>query len=365
MSARPLRITFVLPSFSPTGGAQVVYRHAAWALARGHRVTIVAARPSLAAPWRQGGVHLKGWVYNRFFEHVGATLNHYGVRAVAREVPRVNAATVPSADVIVATSFETAEWVMGLPECAGARVYFLQGYEAWTPDLESRVDATWRLPFVRLAVSRWLVDLGRERLGVGCRGPIGNGVDANRFHPPAASARTGPATVGAVYDRGPGKAHELLLAALESIARERLGTRFLLFGRTRLRHQLPPGARYVWNPRWDRIPRLFREMDLFLHASVREGWGMPPMEAMSSGCAVVATLSGGVPEFADASCARLVSPGDSQGMVSAALGLIDRPRERQALGRAAREKMRAATWEGVHERMEVELLRAVGRRATP
>jgi glycosyltransferase involved in cell wall biosynthesis len=366
MTGRALAITYVLPSLSPTGGAQAVYRHAARALVRGHRVTVLATAPRIGPPWHPEGRRLlKFWVYNRCLGHIGTTLDRYGVRACAREVARVNAATVPPADVIVATSFETAEWVADLPERVGARAYFLQDYEAWTPDLEPRVDATWRLPFVRLAVSRWLVDLGRERLGVECRGPIGNGVDADLFHPPVASARTGAPTVGAVYDRRPGKSYELLLAALESIARERPGTRFLLFGRTRLRHALPPQSRYVWNPSWDRIPELYREMDLFLHASVREGWGMPPMEAMASGCAVVATMSGGVPEFADGSCARLVPAGDQEALVSAALGLIDRPDERLALGRAARERMRAETWERVHTRMEAELLRAAGRGEGP
>ena len=362
MSARSLGITFVLPSFSPTGGAQVVYRHAAWALAHGHRVTILAAAPRIGPPWHpEGPLLLKRWIYYRCLEHVGTTLDRYGVRACAREVARVDAATVPSADVIVATSFETAEWIAALPARAGARAYFLQGYEAWTPKLEPRVDATWRLPFVRLAVSRWLMDWGRGRLGVECRGPIGNGVDTDRFRPPPASVRTGSATVGAVYDRGPGKGHDLLLAALHVIALQGPGTRFLLFGRTRLRHALPARSRYVWNPTWDRLPGLYREMDVFLHASAREGWGLPPMEAMASGCAVVTTTSGGVPEFADASCARLVPPGDHKTLVSAALGLIDRPDERAALGRAARERMRAETWERVHERMEVELLRAAGR----
>jgi glycosyltransferase involved in cell wall biosynthesis len=366
MSAKRMAITFVLPFLSPTGGTLVAYRHAAWALARGHLVSVVAGRSPLGVPWRPGGVlHLKRWIYRRFFEHVDETLNRHGLRSFCREVPRVNAATMPSADVVVATSFETAEWVADLPERVGARAYFLQDYEAWTSDLEPRVDATWRLPFARLAISRWLVDLGRERFGVECRGPIGNGVEAERFHPPVASARTGPPTVGAVYDQRPGKACELLLATLESIAHERPGTRFLLFGRTRLRHQLPSGTRYIWNPRWDRIPELYREMDLFLHASVREGWGMPPMEAMSSGCAVVATLSGGVPEFADASCARLVPPGDPQALLNAALGLIDRPDERVALGHAARERMRMETWGRVHERMEAELLRAAERRTMP
>jgi glycosyltransferase involved in cell wall biosynthesis len=366
LTARTLTITYLLPSFSPTGGARVVYRHAAWALARGHRVRIVAARPQLGGPWGPGGVlYLKRWLHRRFLERAAQALSHHGVRAIAREVTKVDADTVPPADVVVATSFETAEWVAKLPARAGARAYFLQDYEAWTPELEPRVDATWRLPFTRLAVSRWLVDLGRGRFGVECRGPIGNGVDAAFFHAPTAPPRSGPATVGAVYDRRPGKAHELLLAALAGIASQRPDTCFLLFGRTRLQHTLPPRSRYVWNPPWDRIPGLYRRMDLFLHVSVREGWGLPPMEAMASGCALVATRSGGVPEFADDACARLVPPGDLQAVKSVALELIDRPAERAILGRAARERACSLTWENAYQRMEQELLQAAGQEGVP
>lgn len=355
-------VNYLFESLSPGGGTEVVYRHAAWAIARGHGVTLVAARPRLKVRWSPGGsLTLRGWVYRRFLGRAGETLRRYGVSAIAREVPQIEVSTVPSADVTVATSFVTAEWLAHLPERVGARTYFLQDYEAWTPELEPRVDATWRLPFTRLAVSQWLADLGRERLGVECRGPIGNGVDCEHFHPPTTTRDRGPATIGAVYDRRSGKAHERLVEALAMIAEHQPDTRFLLFGRTRLHHALPRRSRYVWNPSGARIPELYRQMDVFLHASTREGWGMPPMEAMASGCAVVATRSGGVPEFADDSCARLVAAGDAAALAEAALGLIAQPEERVTLGAAARERMRHETWERVYMRMETELLRAAGK----
>ncbi|MBI5171204.1 MAG: glycosyltransferase family 4 protein [Candidatus Eisenbacteria bacterium] len=355
MSAQPLRITFVLPSFSPTGGALVTWRHAGALLERGHAVTLLAAAPPLAPPWAPGaGLLARRWFYNRFVERIPENLDRFGVRGSAREVARVDASSAPDADVVVATSFETAEWIADWPARCGRAAYFLQDYEAWRPELEPRVDATWRLPYERIAVSRWLADLGRERFGLECRGPVGNGVDFERFA--AAPRDTGAEPViGAVYHPSHGKGFDVLLEAFAVLAREHPSARFLVFGRNRPRAVFPARTRFVWAPAWERIPALFAEMDVFVHASRREGWGLPPMEAMASGCAVVATRTGGVPEFADESCAEIVPPGDAAALAGSALALLREPARRVALGAAAARRMRAHGWEPVFERFESEL----------
>lgn len=71
--------------------------------------------------------------------------------------------------------------------------------------------------------------------------------------------------------------------------------------------------------RQEDLPALYRGHDLFLFTSHYEAWGMPVMEAMASGLAVVTTNCLGVMSFAQdgsncmlantndaAACARLV-----------------------------------------------------------
>lgn len=358
MSERPLALSIVLPTFSPTGGALVAYRHAQWLRSRGHAVHLFAEAPQLAFPGRPGaGLAARRWIYHRFLHRIPATLRGFGLHDVAHEMARLDAARLPDADLVMATSFETAEQVARLPARCGRPVYFLQDHEAWTPDLEPRVAATWRLPFTRLAVSRWLIELGRERYGVNCRGPIGNGVDAEYFAL-ARNERSAPLAVGGVFQTDPRKGFDVLLEALHRIAREEPRVRFLVFGRARPRDRFPKSTRYAWSPDWGRLPGLYRQMDVFLHASRFEGWGLPPMEAMASGCALVATPTGGVPEFTDDSCAVWVPPGDAAALADAALALIGDRERRESLGRAARERMRAHGWRPVHERMERELIGA-------
>lgn len=47
-------------------------------------------------------------------------------------------------------------------------------------------------------------------------------------------------------------------------------------------------------PKQAKLAELYREADIFIHASVYDSFPMPPMEAMASGTAVVATDSGGI-----------------------------------------------------------------------
>ncbi len=353
-----LRVTFVLPALSPTGGAMVAWRHAGELVRRGHAVTVLGAAPPFPWPWRpNAGLLARRWAYQRFVLDVRADLARYGVRDVTREVPRIDARTVPEGDVVVATSWETAEWVAALPARCGRPVYFLQDYEAWEPHLEARVDATWRLPFTRVAVSRWLVELGRTRFGLECRGPVGNGVEWPRF-----ARRTpriaGPITVGAVYHPSWGKGFDVLRDALFAIAAACPEARFLVFGRTRPHVALPAGTEYVWTPAPDEVPSLFARMDVFLHTSRREGWGLPPMEAMAAGCALVTTPTGGVPEFADETSAVFVPVGDAPATAAAAIALVRDSARRTALGEAAATRMRQHGWGPVHDRFEAELVRA-------
>ncbi len=65
------------------------------------------------------------------------------------------------------------------------------------------------------------------------------------------------------------------------------------------------------------------------------------IEAAAAGCAVVASDTGGLPEIIDDErTGRLFAPGDARALADLAAGLIERPDERQRLGRAAAADVR-------------------------
>ncbi len=65
------------------------------------------------------------------------------------------------------------------------------------------------------------------------------------------------------------------------------------------------------------------------------------IEAAAAGCAVLASATGGLPEIIDERrTGRLFAPGDARGLAELAAELIERPEERERLGRAAAADVR-------------------------
>ena len=77
-------------------------------------------------------------------------------------MPDLRPQFIPDADIILAVDWTTAELVSRCPSKKGLGFYLIQGYDVWLapPD---RVEATWHLPFHKIAVSSWLKELVREK----------------------------------------------------------------------------------------------------------------------------------------------------------------------------------------------------------
>jgi glycosyltransferase involved in cell wall biosynthesis len=101
-------------------------------------------------------------------------------------------------------------------------------------------------------------------------------------------------------------------------------------------HGVSDRIRFV--PFEPRIERLYRSLDVVVHASTRrEAFGLTIAEAMACGRPVVAARHGGAAElFDDGRSALGVAPGDAEGLARALLLLRDDPARRRELGEAAR-----------------------------
>jgi glycosyltransferase involved in cell wall biosynthesis len=58
------------------------------------------------------------------------------------------------------------------------------------------------------------------------------------------------------------------------------------------------GMKFVFNPSDEELAQLYSSCDVFVHSSYYEGFGLPPLEAMACGAAVVMTDSLGVRDYA-------------------------------------------------------------------
>jgi glycosyltransferase involved in cell wall biosynthesis len=262
---------------------------------------------------------------------------------------------VPPADIVIATAWETAEWVAAMPVSAGAKYYLIQQYEAWTDDIRERVDRTWRLPLRKIVIAGWLARLARERFGESVWAHIPNGVDCDRFRPPA-TRPSAARSVGMIYETAPWKGAEDGIVALWAMHRAEPALRFVLFGRHRLRHRLPPGTRYVQNPRQADLPEVYRSCDIFLNSSRSEGFSLVTLEAMACGCALVATSVGEVPEMGrPGEDYIMVPPADSQAMAREATALVREPERLHALAAVGVRLAGRFSWERATDLLEAAL----------
>jgi len=114
-----------------------------------------------------------------------------------------------------------------------------------------------------------------------------------------------------------------------------------------------------WVPEEDK-PTLYSEAALFVFPSLYEGFGLPPLEAMSCGTAVITSNRGSLPEVVGDG-AMLVDPHDVDGLAHAMSALLRNEVEREELAAKGLERARVFSWKKtVTQTMEVYSSAAAG-----
>jgi glycosyltransferase involved in cell wall biosynthesis len=364
-----VRIVFVLGQADMSGGVRTVATYARLLSLRGHQVTIVSTPP--AAPRLRSRV--KSLLLGRGWPAAPAPgPSHADAAGVAhirveRSRPIVDG-DVPDADVVIATWWETAEWVAALSPRKGVKVHFVQGHEADLPGQpEERVAATWRLPFHRIACSRWIVETARDRFGVDELVIVPNGVDLGLFTSEPRE-RQGVPTVGLVYSGAWIKGCDVAFAAVERARSAVPGLRLVCFGAASPHADArpPAGTELIVRPEQAEIPGLYARCDAWLWPSRREGFGLPILEAMACRTPVIAAPAGAAPEILASGGGVLLPAADREAMAGAIHRIVTlRGPEWQRLSAEARAIAETYRWEDSAGRFEAALAAAVERADLP
>jgi len=157
-------------------------------------------------------------------------------------------------------------------------------------------------------------------------------------------------TVARVDNR---KNHVRMLRAFERLVREGLPQRWLVAGPRgygcehfeRALAASPARARVEWRKDVSEaeLPRLYAQADLFLFASLGEGFGLPPLEAMACGTPVVTSSISSLPEVCGMA-AWYVEPSDEERIFEATRRLLAEPELRRDLVAKGRERARQFRW---------------------
>lgn len=296
-----MRITFVLP-FSgrvPVGGVKVVYEYANQLVALGHTVDVMHPAGlylGLGKNDRLTRNIIKFFGYGLTKKYLPTAWFKLDARVKLHWVPTLHAVFVRTADVIVATAWETAEWVMRYPADRGQKFYLIQGFEAWSAERE-RVIKTWTLPFKKIVISHWLQKIADSLDEPSCL--IQNGLDFVKFGVDVPPECRNPRSFLMLYHELEFKGVKDGLQALEQLRLNYPNIKLTLFGVTIPKPgELPDWVRFEQLPTEERLRALYNEAAIFIGPSWTEGWSLTSAEAMQCGCATVLTKNGGHEEFA-------------------------------------------------------------------
>jgi glycosyltransferase involved in cell wall biosynthesis len=271
---------------------------------------------------------------------------------------------VPDGDVVLATWWETAEWVAALSPAKGAKAHFIQHDEKRFLGVpEERAAATWRLPMQKITISKWLVDLARDTYGDRDVVHVPNSVDTDQFNAPP-RGRQGVPTVGLLYSTTPFKGCDISLEALRRVAERFPDLRVIAFGAEPVSPDLPLplNAEFHRRPAQSAIKNLYARCDLWLCGSNSEGFHLPPLEAMACRCPVVSTRVGGSLDVIEEGVnGHLVATGDSAGLAQRIIEVLSLPDAGWlAMSDAALRTARQYSWDDATARLEKALQKAIG-----
>ena len=293
-----MRITFVISEANLSGGVRAIAIYAEKLKELGHQVVAVS-RPRAAPTLKRRIKSLlngDGWPSRNGRHHLQDLTIEHRVLETRRPIADQD---VPDADVVIATWWETAEWVARLAPSKGAKAYFIQHHEVvFNNQPADRVAATYRLPMHKIVCAKWLKDLAAQEYGDHVVDHVPYGVDATLFHAPPRGKQT-PPTVGMMYSYSAFKGCDISLKAVELASQRVPGLRLLAFGsRPPLESMpMPPNGVFTLQPPQDKIREIYAGCDAWLFASRSEGYGLPLLEAMACRTPVIATPTGAGPEL--------------------------------------------------------------------
>jgi len=343
------RLALVVPGAidTRTGGYEYDRRIAAGLRARGHHVDIVelAGRFPVAS---DTAIADAGRVLAALPDRLTILVDGLALGAISDAVEREACRLRIVALVHMPIGEES-----GLDPALTAR---LQAAERRALEAASLIVATGARTIESLARS----GLPRERLAL---------VEPGTDPAPLARGSRDPSTVhlACVATVGPGKGHDVLLAAVaalpsrgwrltcagsldrhpatakalrETIRAQRLGERVSLVG------ELDPEA----------LARLYDSADVFVLATRHESYGMSVAEALSRGLPIVSTTTGAIPALVGGDAGVLVAPGDADAFTRALASVAGDPTLRAKLAEGARRaRHRLPTWETAAAAMDAAI----------
>jgi len=339
-----MKINWIIPFTNMTGGIKVVFEHTYQLQQMGHEVKIFM--PCIAYDFGAGNLwkRFRDWESFSRNNTLHGKADWYPHPMPIVKVPWISDLFLPEADVVIATAWPTAYSVAKLNPSKGKKFYFIQHYEDWTR-VVAKVDGSYRLPIHHIVIATWLQELMLEKFQKKPAALVPNGVDTQVFYPepdPILQQQAPYALL--LYHDLPWKGFADGITVYQSVRLKHPELKLKVFGMMPP-PELPEGAEYFQAPSPSQLRKLYSNAFAFLSPSWKEGWHLPPMEAMCCNCPVIATNVGCIPDIGKhLKTAMVHQVQDINGMTQSFSILLQDPSLRDSIRNQGYNLMQDYTW---------------------
>jgi glycosyltransferase involved in cell wall biosynthesis len=342
-----INVIIPFPARVPIGGVKALYEYANRLHERGHEIhiyhTIITTYISYTTPalFRLMFYKLIGAERPKWFR-----LNEQIQSSIIKEVSNSN---ILDGDVIISTWWSTAFEVDKLSDSKGKKINFIQDYETWNGHIDL-LHQSYNLKATKVVVSHFLNDILLEKCGH--RGHyIPYGIESKEFFLTEHISSRNKLSICMLYSEEERKGTKYGIEALLKLKQKYTDLEVRLFSVFPRNNDIPEWMQYyhLHKP----LREVYNQSAIFISPSIKEGFGLPVVEAMTCGCAVVVTNIEGHKDFAfDNETAMTVPIKDCEAIYEKLVRLIENDALRLSLAEKGKEIAKNFAWDKSVDKME-------------
>lgn len=294
-----MKISFILNFYprKPGGGMKVIHEYANYLADKGHDVTLYYEYCENNISNRY---HLPGWVklkimkYNIEFKAMTWFELNKKIKRIA--IRKINDLQIKDSDIIIATAVETAMPVANLTDSKGKKIYLIQDFENWYVS-EKEVYETYSQDITNIVVANWLkkiVDKYSKEPSV----LISNSINTDIFRVNNSIKERENHTLAFHYRSASHKGCKYAIETIKILEKIYPDLMVYVISIEDEPENLPKCCKYFKNLNPYEVAEINNKVKVFMCSSIEEGFGLPGLEAMACGCALVSTEYKGVREYA-------------------------------------------------------------------
>lgn len=339
-----MKICFVLPQMlkKPIGGYKMVYEYANRLSIEGHKVAILFLNENALERFHFPKVIRNIMIRIFTYREPKWFLLHKDIDKISstsyRKLKMLN-----SYNLIIATGVDTVEKTIRLfPD--KQKAYFIQDYEEWVYP-RKLINKTFGMGLDNIVISSWLKEIV-DNYGKKPSLLIRNPLDVSIYKLKTPIKKRSKYSLGVLYHEASHKGFKYAYAAIIKLKTIFPELNVQMFGTSIPRFEIPSWIDFKLNASQEETVEIYNSVSIFLCATIREGFGLTGLEAMSCGAALVSSEYKGVKEYAiDNVNAKLCSVGSVESLVEGVKDLIEDDEKRVGIALNGIRSAKEYSWE--------------------